>query len=120
MGEPLSTLSDCIPTEHFQPRESTTEDGDLLAHVRQWLQSFPTATTQQQCHQNLQELLSDITEKHPMFLEDFERFMQSMASRDQSWRFCMAAICIGRLLGIPRSLSGHQNRELGFEDGSIN
>ena len=32
----------------------------------------------------------------------------------------MAAICIGRLLGIPRSLSGHQNRELGFEDGSIN
>lgn len=87
MGEPLSTLSDCIPTEHFQPRESTTEHGDLLAHVRQWLQSFPTATTQQQCHQNLQELLSDITEKHPMFLEDFDRFMQSMASRDQSWRF---------------------------------
>ena len=69
----------------FNPENSTTEHSDLLAHVRQWLQSFPTATTQQQCHRNLQELLSDITEKHPMFLEDFDRFMESMASRDQSW-----------------------------------
>ena len=71
----------------YNPDTSTTEHSDTLAHVSQWLQSFPTATSEQQCHRNLQELLSDVMEKHPMFLEDFDKFMQSMASRDQSWRF---------------------------------
>ena len=82
----------------FNVKNSTTEHGDLLAHVRQWLQSFPTATTQQQCHWNLQELLSDITEKHPTFLEGFDIFMQSMASRTNLGD--SGTICIWRLLGI--------------------
>lgn len=53
----------------YNPDSSTTEHRDVLAHVSQWLQSFPTATTEQQCHRNLQELLSDVMEKHSMFVQ---------------------------------------------------
>lgn len=60
---------------------------DFISYVAQNIKTFPSSKNQTETHQNLHQLLEDLSEKYNNLQQDFSQYMEEQAAVNKTWRF---------------------------------